>query len=409
MNRLYCHLTLLVLLTAQLPPVLAQQVAFEKGAWKDMLARARSENKLIFVDVYTTWCGPCKMLDQQVFTNKKVAATYNAHFINYKADAERGEGINLARQYGVRAYPTALFINGDGQLIDTWVGFLPADSFKQEGERVFRKTPIGITLSLYDADYKEGNRESVFMRNYLRLRQHLGINTVDVLNEYVSHLPADSLLMSAIVSLLLEHTTVCQGSAFAVLLSRRNEPRFNAAIQSLIQSELNTAGTQRNKSLFASVCRVVEQVEPADQVAERLAEYQLVYLATAEEWKAYAEQALSYTTQYLMPGLTPEAKQQRPKQFQARHDQLCNIGYFMTHHSRDNAQLSAILVCLTASGQLDTTPLNTSLEACLRYRMGERDEAVALQTKALELARSSGDNAASYEATLQRMQRKKAL
>lgn len=409
MNRLCYSLTLLVLLTAQLPPGWAQQVAFEKGVWKDLLARAKSENKLIFVDVYTTWCGPCKMLDQQVFTSKQVAVTYNAYFINYKADAERGEGISLARQYGVRAYPTALFINGDGQLIDTRVGFLPADAFKQEGERVFRKTPIGITLSLYDADYKEGNRESVFMRNYLRLRQRSGINSIDMMNEYVSQIPVDSLSTPAVTSLLLEHTTVCHGSAFDALLSRKNEPRFAAAIELVIQNELNAAGTQRNKSLFESICRVVEQVEPADRVAERLAEHQLVYLATAEEWKAYAGQALSYATRYLMPSLTPEEKQQRPKQFQARYDQLCNIGYFMSHHSRDNAQLSALLACLTASGQLATTPINTSLQACLRYRMGERDEAVALQTKALELARSNGDDAANYEATLRRMQRKKSL
>lgn len=56
-----------------------------------MLARAKQKNKVILVDVYTTWCGPCKMLDQRVFTNNEVAHVFNPYFLNYKADAERGE------------------------------------------------------------------------------------------------------------------------------------------------------------------------------------------------------------------------------------------------------------------------------------------------------------------------------
>ncbi len=408
MIPLQYRLALALVLALQLP-LKAQQVAFEKGSWKAMLDRAKAENKLIFVDVYATWCGPCKMLDQQVFTDKQVAATYNALFINYKADAEHGEGLMLARKYNVRAYPTALFIDGDGQLIDDRVGYLPAPVFKQEGERVFRKTPLGLMLSLHEADYKEGDRTSAFMRTYLRLRQQAGLSSAEMLNDYVSHLPADSLKTPINTALLLENTKTCTGAAFETLMSRKDERRFRSAIQILVQEELSAAGKQRDLSRFTTLCSLVERLEPADQVPEIVAQYQLVYHAEAEDWASYARQGDSYATQYLMPRLTAETKQRQPQAFQQRYDQLCNIGYFVSQHSKDNTRLASLLTNLALIGQLSPTPLNTSLQACLRYRLGEREEAVALQTKAIDLARTNGDDVASYEDTLRRMQKRKSL
>src|SRR5690606_9477080 len=83
---------------------------FAEGPWKDVLARARQEGKLVFVDVYTSWCGPCKKMAAEVFPQKQVGDVFNASFINYKIDAEKGEGIDIARTYAVKAYPTYLFV-----------------------------------------------------------------------------------------------------------------------------------------------------------------------------------------------------------------------------------------------------------------------------------------------------------
>ena len=408
MNRLYFWVTLLLTLTLQ-SPLRAQSIDFQKGAWKDILARAKSENKLIFVDIYTTWCGPCKMLDRQVFTDKDVAATYNTCFINYKIDAERGEGITLARQYSVQAYPTALFIDAEGELVDSWVGFLPAPAFRQEGERVFRKTPIGLVLSLHETAYKAGNRTAAFMKTYLRLRQQAGLSTTDVLNDYVRKLPADSLRTPLVTSILVTHTTAIDGPAFDFLMSRKEEPRFRAAIDVILQNELSSAGKKHNQTQFTALCRLVEQLEPAEQVTERLDQCKLNYHADAEDWQAYAEQARAYTTRHLLPKLTAETKQQQPDQFKERYFQLCNIAYFVSMHSKAESHLASFLALLVPMGELNPTPVNTSLQACLTYRLGKRDEALALQTKALEQARSNGDDVSSYESTLIRMQKKKSL
>lgn len=390
-------------------PLLAQRISFETGSWQNALARAKQENKLIFIDVYTTWCGPCKMLDMQVFTNKTVAETFNTYFINYKANAEQGEGTGLAQRYGVRAYPTALFVDGDGQLVDSWVGFKPVDVFKQEGERVFRKTPIGITLSLYDADYKAGNRSSAFMRQYLRLRRRIGLSPTALLDQYVGELPADSLRTPAVANVLLENAVACQGPAFDKLLSRKEEPRYRTALEIILQNELNRAGMQHDRALLEATCRAVERLYPTEQVPERAAHYKLTYAAIAEDWRDYTQQAVDFAGRFLMPQLTANAKQQQPARFKDCYDELNNIGHFVSQHGKDDARLSAILTHLVAAGQHCETPVNTSLQARLRYRLGERDVATNLQAKALELAKTTGDDLTSYEETLRRMQKKKSL
>ncbi len=94
-----------------------QSVNFIDGKWADVIAKARSENKYLFVDCYTEWCGWCKVLDQNTFSNAKVAEIMNANFVSVKIDMEKDYGINLAMKYRVNAFPTALIFNSKGQLI----------------------------------------------------------------------------------------------------------------------------------------------------------------------------------------------------------------------------------------------------------------------------------------------------
>lgn len=70
----------------------AQGVKFESGTWKEILTKAKTENKTIFVDVYTKWCGPCKHVSETVFPQEKLGEYYNSRFINFKIDAESPPG-----------------------------------------------------------------------------------------------------------------------------------------------------------------------------------------------------------------------------------------------------------------------------------------------------------------------------
>ncbi len=83
---------------------------------------AKETEKLIFLDIYTDWCMPCKMMDENIFSDKKLGEYYNEQFISMKVNAEKGKGIDIANKYRVQAYPTLLFLDSKGKVIVTKMG-----------------------------------------------------------------------------------------------------------------------------------------------------------------------------------------------------------------------------------------------------------------------------------------------
>lgn len=89
---------------------------------------ALDSDKLIFIDAHTSWCGPCKKMAATSFKDEAVAELYNEKFINLKIDCEKdADGPEISRLYKIRAYPTLLVIDSEGNLIKQQVGFMTAD------------------------------------------------------------------------------------------------------------------------------------------------------------------------------------------------------------------------------------------------------------------------------------------
>ena len=114
-------------------------IQFHQGNWDEALARAKAENKLIFLDIYATWCGPCKMLKKKTFSEESVGTYYNEKYINVALDGEKGEGIPLAKRYEIKAYPSLLFINGEGKLVARSAGFVSPEDFLEMGKEIYEK------------------------------------------------------------------------------------------------------------------------------------------------------------------------------------------------------------------------------------------------------------------------------
>ncbi|HFC00865.1 MAG TPA: DUF255 domain-containing protein [Phaeodactylibacter sp.] len=84
----------------------------------DIVDLAKKENKLVFIDFYTSWCQPCKMMSKDVFTDKEIGKFFNKKFVNYKVNAEKGNGPNIAALYNVQAYPTLIWLDTRGRVIE---------------------------------------------------------------------------------------------------------------------------------------------------------------------------------------------------------------------------------------------------------------------------------------------------
>ena len=129
-------LVILFLSVCVLGSISAQGIDFQSDTmrWQAVLDKAKKENKIVFVDAYTTWCGPCKRMAKDVFPQKAVGDVYNAAFVNVKMDMEKGEGPEVAQRYGVRAYPTYIFVDGNGDLVHRGLGAMPVDKFIAVGQ-----------------------------------------------------------------------------------------------------------------------------------------------------------------------------------------------------------------------------------------------------------------------------------
>ena len=113
-------------------------IQFKNISFEQALKEAKASNKLIFMDAYAEWCGPCKYMTANVFTEQEVGAFYNKNFINLKVDMEKGEGPALAAKYQVRAYPTLFFIDGDGKVVKKVLGAQTTQKMIQIGNELVK-------------------------------------------------------------------------------------------------------------------------------------------------------------------------------------------------------------------------------------------------------------------------------
>ena len=149
----------------------AQGVDFKELTMQEALALAGKEKMMIFIDFYTTWCGPCKMMSSEVFTQEQVGTYFNRVFVNMKVDAEKGEGVELAKKYQVRAYPTFVVLRADGTEVYRTSGARPAEEFIDKIRKGIdpKWSPEGLARR-----YKKGERTPELVNEYALLQMETG-------------------------------------------------------------------------------------------------------------------------------------------------------------------------------------------------------------------------------------------
>ena len=114
--------------------ILSEGIQFQKLTLEEAMKESKKTGKLIFIDAYTDWCGPCKKMAATSFVDAEVAKLYNSKFINLKIEMEKSaDGPIVAQKYSIRAYPSLLYINGEGKVAKSVVGFQTAEQLTQIG------------------------------------------------------------------------------------------------------------------------------------------------------------------------------------------------------------------------------------------------------------------------------------
>ncbi len=168
-NKNKSLLSLLIIMVSCVRSVSAQSAEIENGIkfiredFRAAIAESAEKNKLVFVDAYTTWCGPCKLMEKSVFIDEKVMGFMNDNFVNLKLDMEHGDGQIIAQRYKVLAYPTFLFLNSEGELVHKGLGYQDADKFLALAA-VALNAKEGLLA--WNRRFINGEREPDFLKNY---------------------------------------------------------------------------------------------------------------------------------------------------------------------------------------------------------------------------------------------------
>lgn len=117
------------------------QVRFMTRSTDGVRRQAVEQNKLVFIDLFATWCPPCQMMEREVFSRSDVGAFMEQHFVCAKYDIDKTTGRELLKRYGNRRVPLYLIFNTEGELLGRIRGATDPERFMAEVKRILNTLP----------------------------------------------------------------------------------------------------------------------------------------------------------------------------------------------------------------------------------------------------------------------------
>ena len=257
MSKLTAFVAILLMSTLSF----GQGISFFKGSYEEALEEAKKTNKIIFVDAYAKWCGPCKVMARNVFTQKEVGDYFNENFINLKLDMEEKEGASFGRSFPISAFPTLFFVSGEGELIKKSVGAKQAD-----GLIALAKKALGgyDRSGQYVEAYEAGERDFDLMLNYVTELNKVGKPSLKISNDYISSNPKITDLQKA--QFLLAAITESDSKLYEELMQLKKQ-----AIKSTSEEEFN----EKVKAACLETVHKAVEFEFEDLLHEAISNYKL--------------------------------------------------------------------------------------------------------------------------------------
>lgn len=309
MKRFYLSLICLTISLLASTQIFSQGIIFRQDDWQDVLMQAKAQKKLIFVDIYTAWCGPCKEMDKKTFTEVSVGDKFNASFINYKIDAEKGFGVTLAKRYNVTSYPTCLFVDPSENLIYKQEGLLRAFDLLKEADMVINNQATAKPLYALDKVYESGGRDTEFLNEYLAVRSlYDRIDNRDLVEEYVKSLTTIQYSADKTLRIIVNNGFKIDGKAFDLLLKFREKAeslfeggveKVNRAFSQSINEVFDVALKTKNQALFDKALAANLKTLPntADRVNDK---NKLAFYLAMKDVNKFSDAAEQYLDQYVM-------------------------------------------------------------------------------------------------------------
>jgi thiol-disulfide isomerase/thioredoxin len=351
------------------------QMKFAHGDWDDVLARAKSQDKIIFVDAYAEWCGPCKMMAKNVFTDEAVGEFYNDKFLNVKIDMEKGEGPGLAQRYEVRAYPTFLFVDGDGNLVHRGIGSQPAEAFIELGKSALN--PDKRVGSL-DRRFKKGDRDPDFLYNYAKAKIDLmDGNYKPVVEAYLE--TQEDWTSEKTIELIFHSVEDVNTKMFDFFVDNKvsfeNIFGKDNMINKVQQIAVKSAYVGEAAPDFKAVEDIMAKFYP-EEAQKTSAQMKLNYYGNAGDKEKFAQAAVDYFNKY------PSDNYQ----------ELNSMAWSFYLSVEDKKMLKQAIKWAKKSVELNEGYANMDTLAALYSKLGKKGKTKKYVNKAIELAKATGED-----------------
>ena len=361
-------------------------IRFEQGSFEEALQQAKQTKKMVFVDAYAEWCGPCKIMDRKIFPNERSGDFYNENFVNIRIDMEKGEGRELRKKYKVLAFPTLLYLEADGTLKHKTVGYLAIDGLIEQGERALDPDRQIVGM---DQRFKEGERAEAFLLDYAYASFRAMNNQHAAAAEAYLNTQKDwnTPQIMEMIYLFTEHT---DSKMFEYLIDQREQfndffgkDRILKKIQSLI---LNKAFKEKGKSeeeSFSEMEALYQRAFP-EVAAEMTGQFKMNYYKKLGQMDKYIGVALDYYQKY--PATDPV--------------ELNNAAWAVHEHSEDKKHLKEALEWAKQSVQEMDAFFNNDTLARLYLKLGSKKMAEKTIKHTIELGKKEGHDVSELESLL---------
>lgn len=356
------------------------QIVFEKGTWEEVKEKAAKENKPIFVDAYTTWCGPCKWMAKNIFSQEQVGVYMKQNFIAYKMDMEKGEGPDFAKKNNVVAYPTLLYFDAEGKMIHKGIGARDADGLIELCNDALDPAK---QLASFIKKYEKGARDKDFLVTYLGVLSDCGEDMEAPFNTYwektsdVEKQTAESLNLMAAVT----HRFSDFKSPITQYLLK------NRAAYEKVTSKDDVA--QLLENTYAYGIWTVAKIEDKKEAKAFSKELLEVFPDAKKEFK----KRLTYikATMETPPDEAKIAKAHGQYLKVARSwTELNQAAWDVYENEDDPKKMKEALGWVNRSVEIDANYFNLDTKAFLLYKMKNYSEAKKAAEKAIEAAKAQG-------------------
>jgi len=400
----------LFLLTLLLPLLsFAQEkgIHFQHGLnWQQVKEKARAENKYIFIDCFTTWCGPCRYMSANIFPMEEVGNVFNDKFISIKIQLDSTANDNeevkswfkdafaIAKEYNVKAYPTYLFFDPNANIVHRAVGSSDAKEFITKAENALN--PDKQYYALLN-QYKKGNREPAFLKKaaFAARDAYDMDNGKMISNEYLA--TQKDLYTKDNLDFISTFTLSSKDAGFNALLN--NPAKVDAVLGNgkseelvqriILQEEIFKKIRAQNseKPDWTTISANLNKKYPK-QAAEVLSKGKVMYYQSKGDWNNFQTAVVSFMKKY-------GAK--------ASPNDLNNYAWTVFENCKDMTCVAEALDWSKRSFKDNNEPGFIDTYANILYKMGKRDEAIAWEEKAMNLA---GENdKQGFKETIEKMQK----